>query len=491
MRRTRWIAVLLAFGLAAAACGDDDDGGDSAESAETTAAPDTTAAEGGDDDFLDDGGSDGEATDGGEDPCEGVTLEATETGVTEDTITVLVMADVGSELAPGLFQGSIDGTKAWAQKVNDNGGLACRQVEVVEWDSALNPTETTNGFLEACDNAIAMVGSNSLFVTDLTPLNTCPDGAGNAIGVPDIAGLASTDIHQCSPNVFPAAPVQGSCPYSGSGPRNFLSQVGPMAWVLENELGGGPVQGIYMVPSDLPTTIAASMPLARAQNAIGIDTAGGEFGVSGRAEQATFGAYIQNMIERGALWAYNGSNDQAMIKLRKEAAAQGFAPEGMQWVCSLACYTPDFIDQGGADVEGTWVNMQFIPFQEADTNEELATFLEYFGDPQPPSWAANSWAAGLLFEQAVNAIIERDGPNALTRQVLLDELNNTSSFDANGWYGELDFTAEASISPCFVVMQVQNGEYVRVHPEEPGTLDCSEDNLVRLEGLDAAAEFQG
>jgi hypothetical protein len=28
---------------------------------------------------------------------------------------------------------------------------------------------------------------------------------------------------------------------------------------------------------------------------------------------------------------------------------------------------------------------------------------------------------------------------------------------------------------------VQDGEFVRVHPEEPGTLDCDEDNLVTVE----------
>ena len=72
------------------------------------------------------------------DPCAGVTLEATDTGVSADTITVVVMADVGSELAPGLFQGAIDGTKAWAKAVNASGGLGCRQVKVLEWDSKLN-----------------------------------------------------------------------------------------------------------------------------------------------------------------------------------------------------------------------------------------------------------------------------------------------------------------------------------------------------------------
>ena len=61
--------------------------------------------------------------------CRGIRLVGTDIGVTEDTITVLVMADVGSPLAPGLSQGSIDAVRAWAGKLNSEGGLACRRIE--------------------------------------------------------------------------------------------------------------------------------------------------------------------------------------------------------------------------------------------------------------------------------------------------------------------------------------------------------------------------
>jgi ABC-type branched-subunit amino acid transport system substrate-binding protein len=475
MKRGRWLAVVLAFGLVAAACGDDDDSADG-DGATTTAAPTTTEP----DDFLDDGGDDGDAD--GDDPCADVELEATDTGITADTITVLVMADVGSELAPGLFQGSIDGVLAWADKVNAEGGLACRDVEVIEWDSALNPTETTNGFLEACDKAVALVGSTALFVTDVSAIEAC--------GVADIPERAVAAVHSCSPNVFSSSGNNGLCPYAGSGPRDYVSMMGPYQWILDNELGGGPANGVYLIPSDLPTTIAASMPTARGLNEIGIDTVGGEFGVSGRAEQATFGAFIQNMRDRGATWAQTGSNDQSMIKWRKEAAAQGFDSSGVQWVCSLACYTPDYIDQGGADVEGTWVWMQFVPFAETDANEELAKFIEYMGEPQPDSWAAGAWAAGVLLEKVVNELVEEGGANNLTRQQILERLQQTTDFDANGWYGGIDLV-EGGLSNCFALLQVRDGEYVRVHPEEPGTLDCSPDHVISQPGLDAAAEYRG
>ena len=115
------VALLATIALFAAACGSDDD---STSDATTTQAPaaapaaeqattTTTAAPPDDDLGLGLGETTTTVVDSGAtptttmmDPCEAETPEATEIGVSEDKITVLVMADIGSPLAPGLFQGS-------------------------------------------------------------------------------------------------------------------------------------------------------------------------------------------------------------------------------------------------------------------------------------------------------------------------------------------------------------------------------------------------
>jgi hypothetical protein len=148
MKHYRVLAVLLALGLVAAACGRD---GDSATTTEP-GSPDTTEA----------------TTD---EACDGVELEATDTGVTADTITIQVMADTGSPLAPGLFQGNVDALEAFETFINDNGGIACRELVVETWDSKLTPEETKNGQINACANALAMVGGNSLFNPDVSTMN--------------------------------------------------------------------------------------------------------------------------------------------------------------------------------------------------------------------------------------------------------------------------------------------------------------------------------
>ena len=529
VKNLRWIICLLAvFALVAASCGgnDDDDTGAPAPDAAPTEAPvddmaddmdddmdesmdddmDESMADDMDDDMdesmdddmdedmdesmdddMDDEEAEPVATEEPEvDPCANVDLEATDIGVTSDTITVLVMADVGSPLAPGLFQGSIDGVKAWADHVNAEGGLACRQIEVLEHDSAINPTETTNGFLVACEEAFALVGTTALFALDTTDLQTCSDAHGNDIGVPDFAYITTEPPHQCSVVTFASSRPNSACPYEGSGPRTVQSQVGHVQWLQENI--NPDLNGVYLIPNDLPSTISSSMPQVRSFQEIGV-VIDGEPGISGFTTQSEYGAFIQIMRDANSNFAYSGSDDQSMIKWRSEAEAQGFDAESAIWMCQLACYTPSFLEAGDV-IEGTYTWIWFLPFHETEHNQELADFMEAIDNPFPPAWAAGSWADGVLFEQVVNGIVAESGPNAVTRQAVLDAARGLTSFDVNEWWGPADYSTTQNIMPCFMLMQVQNNEFVRVYPEAPGELDCNADNVVELT-LDWLEEFGG
>lgn len=472
------VALFTALALIAAACGsDDDDAGD--DPAPTTQAPvseTTTTTEAPDDDLglgleptttMTDSGA--VTTTTMMDPCEAEPPEATEIGVSEDAITVLVMADVGSPLAPGLFQGSFDGLNAWADYVNANGGLACRQIEVIEHDSQIRPDLTTNGFLIACEEALALVGSTALFVTDVSALNSCEDGEGNEIGIADIPERVVESVHACSPNAF--AVTNAECPFEG-WPRTFVNVMGPHRWLLDQAGGPGSYNGVFLIASDLASAINSSMPGIRAHMEFGV-TNDGEFDVSGAATQAEYGQYLERMREADSNYAYTGSNDQSMLKWKREAVAQGMDLDSITWVCSLACYTSDFVEDEVSN--GTYLWMQFLPYEEADANEELATFMDNIGTETPAAWSAGAWAAGRLFEQAINNIVEQDGINGITRQSLFEQLRATQNYDVNGWYAPFNFETKINAS-CFVLLQVQNQEFVRVFPEERGTLHCSPDN---------------
>ena len=413
--------------------------------------------------------------------CKSEAPKATEVGVTADSITVEVMADVGSPLAPGLFQGNLDALNAYAKYVNANGGIACRQLIVKTWDSKLNPDESKNGQIDACSNAVAMVGNNALFNPDVKTLATCADKAGAPTGVPDIAALANDINEQCNPTTYLIQAVAETCPVKVGQVRPLKAFVGPQKKVylkLESNL-----HGIFAVPGDLPTTVQSATYQIEAQKAAGIKW-DATLKVSGRDEQAAYTPRIQTLKQANSTYYYNGSNDRAMINARKEAKAQGVTSVKV-WACSLACYTRAMLTAGGADVEDTYVWMQFLPFEEKDTNKELAAYVDGVGTNKVDSFGAQAWQAAALFKDVIDKVVAKDGVNGITRKAILDTLNNDEgNFDANGWMGAKNLKG---ISNCFMVMQIKGGKFVRVFPTEKGKLDCDPANVVTV-NLDPAAE---
>ena len=217
-----WI-VLVVAAILGAACGRRGDGGETTATTRPASAP-------------------------ASDMCKGVPLEATEIGVTPTAITILVMADVGSPLAPGLFQGNIDAVTAFARRVNAQGGLACRKLVVKTWDSKLSAEEAKNGLIEACRSALAMVGSNALFNPDVSPIVNCPDKGGAPTGLPDVTALAVDVNQQCSPVTFPIQAVAEECPVR-QGVRPLRAFVGHVRYFLRQVPD---LHGIFQVPGDLP-----------------------------------------------------------------------------------------------------------------------------------------------------------------------------------------------------------------------------------------------
>ena len=62
-----------------------------------------------------------------------------------------------------------------------------------------------------------------------------------------------------------------------------------------------------------------------------------------------------------------------MVLLRKEATIQA-VDSVLVWDCTLACYDRRFIEEGGADVEDTYVTVTFVPFEEAKQNASVAAY---------------------------------------------------------------------------------------------------------------------
>jgi hypothetical protein len=143
------------------------------------------------------------------------------------------------------------------------------------------------------------------------------------------------------------------------------------------------------------------------------------------------------------------------------------------WDCTLACYDRRFIEEGGADVEGQYMSIFFPPFEEAKTNKSLTNFLESVGGRERADAAgAQAFAAVLFFRDAANAVVKAHGEDGLTRQRFLAETAKIHDFTADGLLGPTDVGGR-KVNGCFVLVQMQDGKFVRVFPKKKGTVDCS------------------
>ena len=66
------------------------------------------------------------------------------------------------------------------------------------------------------------------------------------------------------------------------------------------------------------------------------------------------------------------------------------------------------------------------------------------------------------------------------RANLFTALNNIHKFNADGMFGTIDLAGRVT-TPCHVLMQVKNGQFVRVFPTKPGTFDCNPKNVVHVQ----------
>jgi hypothetical protein len=70
--------------------------------------------------------------------------------------------------------------------------------------------------------------------------------------------------------------------------------------------------------------------------------------------------------------------------------------------------------------------------------------------------------------------------NSLTRVGVLEEAANIHDFTAGGMISPTDVGGRKP-NTCFVLTQVRDGEFVRVHPKKKGTFDCKKNNGATIE----------
>ena len=182
------------------------------------------------------------------------------------------------------------------------------------------------------------------------------------------------------------------------------------------------------------------------------------------------------MKQSGSNFEYSIGPVGGMISVRSEAQLQGLTDPDIVWVCTAACYDKALHDQAEV-MEGTYIPLQYLPFEEAKTNATLANFVKWVGKSKVNGFAAYGWGATLAFADAVKAAVAKHGINGLTRSAVFEGLQTLTAFDAGGMFGRVD-VAHRRLSPCTLLTRFEDDEFVRIWPSKRGTFNCSPSNRV-------------
>jgi len=376
--------------------------------------------------------------------------KATDVGITPTSITLANIADVTGPV-PGLFQSAQQSALAFSAYWNaTHGGICGRQIKVETLDSRTDANGYRDQMLTACKSAFASVGSMSAF-----------DNGGAQVedqcGIPDISAAAVTPEHQASKVTFAANSTQVgqvSSTVPGWIAEKYPQAVGKAAFLYINA-GAAAVNA----QADVKTYEAYGH--------------GWKFVYTQPVDISTFNyaPFVQKMKQNGVRFVQWLGAYQEAVRLAQAMQQQGFKPD--IFLLDPTGYSSDYVQSGGSAVDGTVVYLDSALFQDAGSNQEMATYITWLhrvagSDAQPSYFGIYAWSAMLLFAQTA----EKIGPD-LTRAKLLAALKQVDNWTGNGLHSP-QHVGPRQTPNCFAFIQLHGSSWSRLHPTTP-TFDCRPD----------------
>ena len=366
------------------------------------------------------------------------------TGVTAKTITVGTIADLTGPV-PGLFQGTVDGVKAYLAYINSTGGVDGRQLEQSVKDSALSCSGASQGATSLAGSVFAFVGSFDLYDACTTPILTKDSG------VPYV-GIALDGKLAALPNAFSPSPT----------PPGYIT--GPYKYIIQH-------YGVHRL--GFISGIGAQQPIEsyeyEAAAAAGATVAYKRFAAS---TETDFTADVVRMRQAKVDWV----NLSALAitqgaKIIQEMNAQNFHPKVIEVDTD---YTAQFFKLfPNPSITNGIIGAQTYPRylgEDAATVPAVKTFDTWMAKTnpsfQPDLYSLDGWAGAALFVQALKAA----GPNP-TQAGVLAQLAKITTFTAGGLISTDDPAAKKAPT-CWIMLQVENQKFVKIQPTGEG-FTCS------------------
>jgi branched-chain amino acid transport system substrate-binding protein len=375
-------------------------------------------------------------------------------GITDDTIRVGGVAAITNPLG-GKYGDTFEGAKAYLDKVNADGGVFGRKIELV--------AERDDGGLASRDasQVRALVGQDDVFA--VLPVAT-PSFSGGRY-------LAENDIPTFGWNIN-AEWALGPTLFGEKGSYLCFDCAEPYLSFLASRSGRSRT-GI------IAYTAAQSRDCAEGQRNgykefgpdAGVDLVFEDSSLSFGFTPGDIANDIDEIRSRGVQFlstCIDGAGSGRLGRALRESGLDvvQYLPNG---------YDSDLIQEFAADLEGGYVSAGFFPFEAEDPPEGLRQFLDAM-EEQDAEANENSLAGWMNADLFVAGLTEAG--KAVTRASLVRTINRMTDYTARGIVPPIDWTiAHEKDGPldCTATLQVRGGKLVPVFGEPGKPFTCFEE----------------
>ncbi|ANH38292.1 hypothetical protein I601_1861 [Nocardioides dokdonensis FR1436] len=354
-------------------------------------------------------------------------------GITDSTITIGNASDISGPV-PGLFEAAQDATKAYVAFYNKSNpdGICGRSLVLKNYDSRTDAGADQQAYADGCENVFAMVGSMSAF-------DSGGASAAEGCGLPDIRSASVTKARSACKTCFGAQSTVAN-QFQNAVPdyvlKNFkaASQKGAMLYVNAGAaVENGKLQMQAMTQRGMKFVYEQAIEVS----------------------DFNYAPYVQQLKDRGVGYVqFIGAASQA-VKLAQAMEQQSYEPD--IYMLDPTAYTSEYLS-GGAAVEGTTLFTNFVPFEEASSNQETQLYTSWLQQVKPGAkptfFGAFAWSAARLFVQEATGL-----GGQLNRGTLVASLNKVSDWTANGLHSKQQ-VGPRQTGECWRFLTVKGGKFV-------------------------------
>jgi ABC-type branched-subunit amino acid transport system substrate-binding protein len=391
-----------------------------------------------------------------ESPCgEGDGGSASDTGVTEDAITIGYGDDAGYAASPGVSHEASDAIEAFMKWCNDQGGINGREIKGNYYDAKI--LDVSNAATRACDDGVFML------VGQAWALDASQEETRLGCELPSVPTYSVSADFAMAPLMYVGVP--NPVDFISAGFSAIMAREFP-----EESKKAGMIYGNFSATIDTKEKVTSSYPKIGVQ--FPCEQA---YNISGEADWKPI---VQKLKDCGAEIVYFSGQAFPNGYNAIEAANQlGYDPI---WMFDANNYLESFAEWNTHGLgDKVYVRSAFVPFEFAEDHPVVQQFVDIVegngGDvSQLGQQAASSF---LLWASAV-----KECGADVTRQCVLDELAKVTSWTGGGLHAETN-PGENMPPECTLVLKLDGTEWTQAYPaDKPGEYECDPSWVVEISG---------